>query len=116
MIRCLALLVVGFVCTSAAHSTISVGSGGQLSLGEGRIDLAGGDLQIQGSVNLESGSIDAAGSVIIDGSLNGGAGEITAFGDWINSGSFNAGTSTVRLLDSVGGDTEIRGASNFHAL
>ncbi len=112
------LAAVMTVClgVSPVFAAIIIGSGGQLSLGQGQIDLAGGDLHIRGSVELESGRMLDAGNVQIDGNLDGGNGEITVLGDWINNGTFEAGTSRVQMEDSTGQGNSIRGESTFHAL
>lgn len=100
----------------SAWASISIGNGGAISIGQGVIDLAGGNLQIDGQLDVADGSLVEAGNIIINGTLEGGSGIIDARGDWINNGSFNAGSSRVAFVDDAGGSSLIAGASDFHDL
>lgn len=92
---------------------INLGDGGAISLGQGQIDLAGGDLRIDGNFSVASGRLLRAGSLILTGGLDGGSGEIEVGGDWINDGQFTPGAGWVRLTGDVDGMVSISGESDF---
>lgn len=95
---------------------ISVGSGGSISLGQGALDLGGGNLIIDGQFDLGGGAASAIGDVVITGALDGGSGSISLRGDWVNGGSFDAGTGQVSMIDDAGGISLLMGTSTFNAL
>lgn len=113
--RAVAVILALFVACSS-WAGVSIGSGGSISLGQGALDLGGTDLQIDGQLDIEAGSIVEAGNVAINGVLEGGSGAVAARGNWTNNGSFNAGTGSVQLLDDSGSSSHLIGASNFHSL
>ncbi len=117
MFKLRSLLFASLVLASTTGwTTVEIGSGGAFSLGDGQIDLAGGDLRIDGQFDVGSGIVRNVSSVLINGNLGGGSGLIEAWGDWINAGSFSAGSGTVNLLDSSGQASGIRGESTFSSL
>lgn len=95
---------------------ISVGSGGSISLGQGSIDLGGGDLAVSGQFDVAGGSVFGIGNVLINGTLDGGSGPLEVLGDWINNGTFNASTGSVQMLDDTGSIAQLGGASTFNVL
>lgn len=97
-------------------SAIQVGNGGTMLLGDGQIDLAGGDLQVNGHFDVGMGIVQGVGTVLINGSLNGNAGLIELWDDWINLGSFTGGSGEVHMVDAAGQASEIRGATTFSDL
>lgn len=105
-----------FVAASSAWASISVGSGGSISLGGGALELAGGSLTIDGEFDVASGRVAEAGDVVINGTLDGGTGSVGVRGDWINGGTFNAGAGLVRFIDEVGGSAQLVGNSTFFGL
>jgi hypothetical protein len=115
--RCRWLLALLFLSAAGPLcAAISVGSGGSISIGQGAIDLAGGDLQVNGVFDVAAGRVDDAGSVVINGEFSGGSGELTALGDWINNGTFDSGSGLVSLVDDSGATTRMIGDSVFHDL
>ncbi len=104
------------LAAGSSWAGISVGSGGAISLGQGALDLGGGNLVIDGQFDLGGGAVSAVGDVIITGTLDGGSGALSLGGDWINDGAFDAGSSQVSMTDDAGDDSLIMGASTFNAL
>lgn len=118
MNRCVgAFIALGAMLASQlAVATVTVGPGGSISLGQGRLLLAETDLRVDGSFDVAEGDVEAARDVVINGSLSIGAGRITAFGDWINAGSFLAGTGLVALVDQTSSIANMIGDSIFYDL
>ena len=114
MTKLRSLLLVTFVLASTTGwSAVEVGTGGGFSLGDGQLDLAGGDLRVDGQFDVGGGIIQNVGSIVINGDLDGGTGLIEAWGDWINLGSFAAGSGDVHLLDTSGQASQILGETTF---
>ncbi|NKI36466.1 hypothetical protein HFP89_14950 [Wenzhouxiangella sp. XN79A] len=114
LVRLTLLVLLSHATTTFASITID--SGGSISLGNGLLDLAGGDLIVDGQFNLQDGDVSDAGNVVITGGLDGGTGSLLVLGDWINNGSFIAQTGQVTLFDSVGGSAQMVGDSIFFGL
>jgi hypothetical protein len=95
------LLAVAASTTAFAQFTVPAGATFDVPPG-GNLGLACVPLNVQGTLNVNSGQISNAGntSITAGGTLNGGSGTLTVAGDWSNSGSFNAGTGSVVFLDS----------------
>ncbi|AKS41244.1 hypothetical protein [Wenzhouxiangella marina] len=100
----------------AGLASITVGSGGSISLGSGALDLGGGDLVVDGQFNLEAATVTEAGNVVINGSFDGGGGSMLLRGDWINNGLFNAQTSQISMIEASGGSNALVGDSIFYGL
>lgn len=115
-IRIFCLAACFLLAVGSSWAGISVGSGGSLSLGQGALDLGGGDLTINGLFDVGGGEVSGIGDVVIGGTLEGGSGALWVYGDWINNGGFDAGTGQVSLLDDAGGSSLIMGGSTFHGL
>lgn len=98
------------------NASITIDSGGSISLGNGVLDLAGGDLIVDGQFNLQDGDVSNAGNVAINGGLDGGTGSLLVLGDWINNGSFIAQTGQVTLFNTAGGSVQMIGDSIFFGL
>jgi hypothetical protein len=101
--------VIAFVAWLAFASVANAGDmivpvGGLVKLGDGAMNLACGDLDVAGGVQLDSGDLLGVRDVIIEvgGVIDGGSGSITLSGDWSNSGTFTPGTSTVAFVDAPG--------------
>jgi len=110
------LIVLSLCAAGSAFGAISVGSGGSFSLGDGGLDLAGGDLTVDGQFDVANGSVSNAGNVQIGGTLDGGNGSLSLLGDWINNGVFNAGLGQVSFIDDAGTSAQIVGNSTFYGL
>ena len=96
----------------ALAQDISISSGGSLSLGTGQLDLDCGDLSVDGTMNLGTGSISKVRNITLSGTLNGDAGSITFGNNWDNSGGgFNSGSSQVTLNDDCGDGTSAIGGN-----
>lgn len=115
MVRSL-LLALPLLVSVEAWPAIQVGSGGSFSLGAGQLDLAGGDLRIDGQFDVAGATVRNVGTVVINGGLDGGTGRLEVWGNWINRGSFSAGGGEIQLLDSVGQPSQILGQSIFSSL
>jgi hypothetical protein len=111
-----AFFVASLLLASPAFGAISVGNGGVLSLGDGALDLAGGNLTVDGQFQVANGSVVEAGDVVINGALDGGNGALSLRGDWINNGSFNAGSGQVSFTDDAGSSAQIIGNTTFYGL
>lgn len=98
------------------HAAITVGNGGSISLGDGRLALAETDLTVNGTFDVGSGDVVDAGNVIINGMLSGGTGSLTALGDWVNAGNFLAGSGRVHLDDQSASSANMVGDSTFYEL
>lgn len=108
------LLMASLVLASLnGWSAVQVGNGAAFSVGNGQLDLAGGDLRVDGQFDVDSGTVQNVGTVLINGDLNGGTGLIEAWGDWINFGNFSAGSGDVHLLDTSGQASEMLGETTF---
>lgn len=105
-----------FLASGATIAGIDLGAGGTINLGQGQINLAGGDLQIDGNLSVAAGRLLGVGNLTVAGSLDGGSGEIQVGGDWRNSGQFLAGTGSVILSGDIGGVALISGQSTFSTL
>lgn len=111
----LSCLLIGglLLAPGVLFAGINLGSGGTISLGQGRIDLAGGDMLVEGALSVGSGRLSGVGDLTLAGSLDGGSGEIQVGGDWTNNGLFNAGTGSVGLNGAVDGTVLVSGESTF---
>lgn len=81
---------------------ITVGAGGSIDVGSGSISLGCHDLQVNGAVQLGSGTLNGLRHLGIAGSLSGESGTISLSGDWNNAGMFDAGTGAVNINDGCG--------------
>lgn len=111
-----ALCAISLFATGSAFGAISVGNGGAVSLGDGTLELAGGNLTVDGQFGLDGGSVLEAGDVVINGVLDGGTGSLFLLGDWINNGSFNAGSGQVSFVDDAGSSAQLVGNTTFFGL
>lgn len=111
-----ALCAISLCAAGSAFGAISVGNGGVVSLGDGSLELAGGDLRVDGQFSIDGGSVFEAGDVVINGVLDGGTGSLFLLGDWINNGSFNAGSGQVSFVDDAGTGAQLLGNTTFFGL
>lgn len=109
-------------CTALVSPTVfatgmTIGAGGSSSMGAGTINLDCGDLVVEGTLNMDDGTLNNVRNVIIGngGVLNGHAGSINLSGDWTNNGgSTNPGSSQVTFNTNCSSDTiNISGNSRF---
>ncbi len=115
---CLAA-ALGAMSSVAVAEGISVGSASSLSLGSGTLGLGCGDLEVAGTFNADSGTVNEVRDLTIagGGTLNGGSGVLNVTQNWSNSGTFAAGTSTVNLVDGCAtSHASISGSSTFATL
>ncbi len=114
----LAVILMLFVPVQTVLAAgISVGAGSTISVSSGSIDLGCGDIEVIGTLNLNTGTLTRAASVFINGVMNGNAGLLDFGKDWVLSGTFNPGSSTVSLVDECGdGSSAISGSSTFWSL
>lgn len=113
-------LLVGFTAMAPAFvyaAGMSIGAGSTSSLAAGSIDLGCGDLVIDGTLNMNSGTYNNVASVIINngGILNGNSGAINLSGNWTNNGgTTNPGSSQVTFnTDCSAGTINVSGNSSF---
>jgi len=107
------LLPLAMLASISGWSAVEVGSGGAFSLGNGQLDLAGGELRVDGLLEVGSGHVENIGTIVINGNVDGGTGLMEVWGDWINLGTFSAGSGDVHLLDTGGQASEILGETTF---
>ena len=86
---------------------LTVGAASTFSLGSATLALGCGDLDVSGTFNANTGSVEGARDVNIagGGALNGGSGTLDVARNWSNSGSFSAGTSAIRAAWGGRGDS-----------
>lgn len=111
-------LGLGMAMAGGVGAQVSVGAGAALDLGNGRMDLAGAPLRVEGAMALGAGTVDAAGAVEITlgGVMLGENGTLRTFGDWLNAGVFEPGVSRVSFADGGAGSTSMAGATTFYVL
>jgi len=114
--RICSITVCLLLAAGSSSAGISIGSGGYISLGQGALDLGGGNLTINGQFDAGSGTVSEIGDLVFNGALEGGSGSLFLRGDWVNNGSFDAGTGQVSMVDDVGASSLIMGTSTFHSL
>ncbi len=112
------VLLPCLLATGLVHAVgMTVGPGASYSLGVGTTDLGCGDLNVAGTLHLNSGMIDQTDSVLLSGTINGNTGSITFGDDWSKSGTFSAGSSQVTLNDDCGdGASLFTGDTAFYGL
>ncbi len=105
-----------FLCLAIpAMAQVAVPAAATFALNGSALDLAGSDLQVAGTFNVGSGSVQNAANVAIvaAGTLDGGSGAITLFGDWSNLGSFTAGSGQVNFVDGALALSNVTGNTTF---
>ena len=110
-------VLMGFASVSVYAAGLTVGAGGTTSLANGSMDLGCGDLVINGTLNLDSGTMKNVDNVVINsgGTFNGGTGLLTLSGNWTNNGgTTNPGSSQVTINTDCGSDAvTVSGDSTF---
>lgn len=103
------------VAATAQAQSLNVPAGATLQVAGGRIDTAGGDVRIDGLLNLGAGELRGVGALRIGagGMADLGAGVVTLTGDWENRGNLIAGTSRVALRDGALATSAILGNNEF---
>ncbi len=113
----LSAVLMSLTSVSVFASGLTIGAGGTTSLANGSMDLGCGDLVINGTLNLDSGTLSHVDNVVINGGgvLNGGTGTITMSGNWTNNGgTTNPGSSQVTINTDCGSDAvTVSGDSTF---
>lgn len=104
------------ICAVPASASITIGAGGELSLGGGAVELGGGDLVVDGRLDLGSGLAGGVGSMLNQGEIIGGSAQMMIGGDWNNQGSFNPGSSQINLSADLSGSASILGQTTFASL
>lgn len=109
---------------TGAYGSITVPTGGSISLAGGAMDLGCTDITVAGNLQVGSALITNGHNVTIqantspDGTLDGGSGSITLAGNWSNSGTFIPGTSSVFFVDNPGcaASSTLSGNTTFYNL
>lgn len=113
------LIALSFASPLSIAAGITLGTGGTLNLGDGRISFNCTDLSIASGAQifLAQGTLAGVHDVGNNGQLNAGNGALDVAGDWRQQGNFAAGTSTVNLADGCDETiATVSGSSIFHNL
>lgn len=112
-----ALLWVSAAMCSPALAGISIPAGAALDIGDGRIEVAGGDVEIRGALRLGNGQLlDVGDFRVLAGSADLGSGVIRLVGDWENRATLIAGTSRIEFRDGATAIRAILGSTDFATL
>lgn len=115
---CVALLAAG--ATAHAQSSFDVPAGASQTLAGGSMDMACGDVTVEGTLDLGGGSLTGVRhlSVAAGGQVILGTGSITLAGNWANAGTLAADTGSVNFVDNASCATQstISGNSTFYTL
>ena len=105
------LLSCASMCFAAA---LRIPDGATVRVGDARVQLGSGDLEVDGTLSLGAGSLDGIADVRVPagGQLLLGGGVLRLAGDWDNQGSVDAAASRVEFLDGSG-DSSILGSTLF---
>lgn len=113
----LALLWFGALACSPCLAGVSVPAGASLDLGGGRIEVAGGDVEVRGVLHLGAGQLLGVRDFrVLAGSADLGSGLIRLTGDWENRATLVAGSSRVEFRDGAAAVRAILGSSSFATL
>ena len=108
------------LASAAAHAQYVVPAGASIGLGGGAMDLGCTDVIVDGSLDLQGGTLTNVRHVQIGaaGSLALGSGSVSLAGNWTNGGSFAAGTGSVSIVDNAAcsASSVVSGNSSFYAL
>jgi hypothetical protein len=117
-LRGMASAVLSAVALSAAGagSTFIVPAGDTFSLAGATLVTNCGNELFGGLINLDTGRLAVAQQINISGTVNGGSSTINLSGDWIKTGTFNPGTSTVQVTTECRGTTTFTGTNTFYNL
>jgi len=115
-----ALIGVCLFLTASLAWALVIPSGGSLEIPPGgNINLGCTNLDLQGSLSVNSGQLSQATNVgiVAPGVLDGGTGAISVGGNWNNSGTFIPGTSTVTFVDGcTAAPAQLTGDTTFFNL
>lgn len=104
-----------FVSDLLLANGITIGSGGSINVGQGSINLGCKDIQVEGELQLGSGSLDDVRHASISGTVDAQSGSINLTGDWTNLGTVNPGTSAVNMNDGCSTTSStISGPTSFY--
>ncbi len=108
------------LCAVAAHADLVVPAATTVGLGGGSMNLGCTDVILNGTLDLQGGTLTNVRHVQIaaGGSLVLGSGSVSLAGNWSNAGTLNAGTGTVSIVDDAAcaPSSVVSGNSTFHAL
>ena len=104
------LAAAGALCLSLATpawAQFVISAGGSLDMSGGSMDMGCVTVDVQGTLNIDSGQFSTANNLNVagGGTVNGGTGVLTVGGDLSSSGTFNAGSGSVALTDGCTGNT-----------
>ncbi|WP_257389555.1 hypothetical protein [Tahibacter caeni] len=94
---------------------LALPAGARLQLDGGRLEAAGGDVLVDGTLVLGAGELRGVGALRIaaGASADFGSGTATLTGDWENRGTFLAGSSRVELRDGPAAVSAVLGTNLF---
>lgn len=117
--RAISLAAAATLALSAVASAgVTIPAGANMALNGGQVDAAATDIQIDGRLQLGSGSLinvvnfDAGSGA----NVQLGSGSIQLNGDWSNLGTMDAGSSQVTFTDGSAATSAILGATTFSAV
>ncbi|MBN8556832.1 MAG: IPTL-CTERM sorting domain-containing protein [Proteobacteria bacterium] len=115
-----AVIAVSLLVAATAHADYVVPAGATVGLGGGSIDLGCTDVIVDGTLDLQGGTLTNVRHVQIGagGNLLLGGGSASLAGNWSNTGAFNAGTGAVNIIDDVAcaPGSLVSGNTTFYAL
>ncbi len=117
---CLCAALLATAGAAHAQSSLDVPAGASQTLAGGSMDMACGDVSVEGTLDLVGGTLTGVRHlrVAAGGQLILGAGSITLAGNWANAGTLSADTGSVNFVDDAACATQstVSGNSTFHAL
>ncbi len=113
---CATLVLLAFASLCSAQQLV-VGAGASLSLGSSVVDAGCRDLQLDGTLDIASGTIQSVRDVGSGGQVRGGSGTLSLSGDLALGAALQAENGTVRVTDGCGrNQSRVVGEHQFHRL
>ena len=110
-------VAAGMVAYSAQAQQLIIGNGAQMQMGSAQLDLGCRDLEVLGTLSMESGTVRGVRDVRAVGPLTGGNGHLRLSGDLDAATALIAQSGTVEIEDGCGRtQSRIVGSHSFNRL